>query len=277
MADRKKNTNESRVRKSKSNSWMMLSITLFLIILGLTAYILVGVSDEVQDIYNDDIETVDVGDETMENNINNQLLWDSRVLSEDVNVEVTEGKVTLTGVVPTYTAKKEAAQSALDVADVISVDNELVVEADQNTNIPNDKTLEERIDNIYFWNVNLESYDIDVAVDDGTVTLTGNVDTLWRKTEAEDLAYNVSGVYNVNNQLAVVYTEDLTDERIAEDIVQSLERNIAIDEEDIDVKVANGTVTLNGKVDSLYQYNEVEDAALFTNGVISIDNQIVIK
>jgi osmotically-inducible protein OsmY len=47
----------------------------------------------------------------------------------------------------------------------------------------------------------LDASDIEVGVDDGSVTLSGSVDSLWDKRRAEDIAKSVYGVRGVNNKL----------------------------------------------------------------------------
>jgi osmotically-inducible protein OsmY len=47
----------------------------------------------------------------------------------------------------------------------------------------------------------LDASDIEVGVDDGAVTLSGSVDSLWDKRRAEDIAKSVHGVRGVNNKL----------------------------------------------------------------------------
>ena len=47
----------------------------------------------------------------------------------------------------------------------------------------------------------LDASDIGVVVDDGAVTLSGSVDSLWDKRRAEDIAKSVCGVRGVNNKL----------------------------------------------------------------------------
>jgi osmotically-inducible protein OsmY len=47
----------------------------------------------------------------------------------------------------------------------------------------------------------LDSSDIEVGVDNGAVTLSGSVDSLWDKRRAEDIAKSVPGIRGVNNEL----------------------------------------------------------------------------
>ena len=47
----------------------------------------------------------------------------------------------------------------------------------------------------------LDASDIEVDVDNGAITLSGSVDSLWDKRRAEDIAKSVPGVRSVNNKL----------------------------------------------------------------------------
>ncbi len=53
------------------------------------------------------------------------------------------------------------------------------------------------------WDPRIDATDINVSVADGIVTLTGSVDSRHDKRIAEDIVDNVSGVWDVNNQLRV--------------------------------------------------------------------------
>jgi osmotically-inducible protein OsmY len=63
----------------------------------------------------------------------------------------------------------------------------------------------------------LDASDIEVGVDNGAVTLSGSVDSLWDKRRAEDLAKSVPGVNGVNNKLRASMasqTTPLEDQRL---------------------------------------------------------------
>ncbi|MBD3362853.1 BON domain-containing protein [Candidatus Dojkabacteria bacterium] len=273
MTKRKQTTKKSVGVNDNSGIWQFISVILFIILVGWIGFYFrkTPTEPEVSDV---NISVVEPTDEEIQETIVSQLVWDSRVFSDNVDVSVTDGEVTLTGAVPNYESKKAAAQSALDVEGVISVDNEIIVEFPDISEIPEDEILQERVSNLLAWDSDLESYDIDVSVEDGNVTLTGTVDSFWRKNQAEEQAYSSYGVHNVDNQLAIVFTEDYTDENIAEDIMEALERNAIIDEEDVVVKVTDGHVTLTGKVDTAYESSVSTDIAFYTLGVKSVTNRL---
>lgn len=217
-------------------------------------------------------------DTELEESIQEQIILDSRVNDDGILVEVEDDKATLTGSVANFTAHQAALDNALSVSGVDTVVDNLVVEYETGASInTSDENLEELLDDIYFYHSNLESFDINVDVTNGVAELTGQVDALWRKFEAEDEAKDVLGIIGVENKLAVVPTEDFTDERIADDIVKSLENHIDINVEDIDVKVEDNNVTLFGTVDTIYEYDTAENIATYTNGVIDVTNDLVIE
>lgn len=122
------------------------------------------------------------------------------------------------------------------------------------------------------FNGNLDSFDINTDVNNGSVVLTGKVDHSVDKKLAEELVANIDGVTSVDNQLTVVEGEDmaamsddmsesfeqeydeqtgtLTDAKIATVIKTRLLMDSDISGFDIDVDVESGNVTLTGHVDS---------------------------
>jgi hypothetical protein len=67
------------------------------------------------------------------------------------------------------------------------------------------------------------------------------------------------------------------DERILEDVNESLYRSHEVDASDIEVKVQNGLVTLTGFVDSRFEKREAELCAEHVNGVHDIQNELQIR
>jgi osmotically-inducible protein OsmY len=64
-----------------------------------------------------------------------------------------------------------------------------------------DDRIRKEINGRMFDDTDLDASDIEVSVDNGVVTLSGSVDSLWDKRRAEDIAKSVSGVTEVNNKL----------------------------------------------------------------------------
>jgi len=215
--------------------------------------------------------------EDVKKDVVDQLYWDTAVDASDVKVEVSEGEVTLSGTVPSYGAYWSAEEDAWGIAGVWVVHNNLTIKYPPGAAAPTDAEIRENIEKVLLWHPDMDSKDIDAAVDRGWVTLRGTVDTYWRKIRAEQLITGLNGVLGITNELAVVPTRDVADKVIAEDIQAAVERQSNIAPDLIDITVSGGKVTITGSVPSLPAYRAIQRIAENTFGVVTVDNQVVIR
>jgi len=222
-------------------------------------------------------------DEAIKKDIVDQLFWDGRVDAADIHVDVLEGLVTLSGEVPTFTARKAAELDAALVAGVKAVDDRLTV---QSAAVPGGVgDLAAHLQNLLEWNGGIDTGQLTIVTEGGRVVLEGTVDALWKKHHAENLISAVAGVIEVVNRLVMVPAarggpeaggEGNPDEAIARDISAALERNANVNESRVDVEVENGVVTLSGLVPDRMTHDAVEEAARITHGVREIMDRITI-
>lgn len=213
-------------------------------------------------------------DENIKRDVVDQLYWDSRVNAADIKVAVLDGVVTLSGFVNTSNARYSAASDAWMIEGVTDVNNDLRVIYDSEMNLPTDMQIKSQAENTLLWNEDIDSTKIEISVSEGNVTLTGTVDSLWKKWEAEQTVYRNFGVISVENHLTIVPTTSIVDQDIAEDIEKAMDRNYYIDAEDISVKVDRGIVTLMGDVKTTIARTQAEDIALYTAGVMDVENEL---
>ncbi|HNY64241.1 MAG TPA: BON domain-containing protein [Deltaproteobacteria bacterium] len=206
--------------------------------------------------------------------VSSQLFWDSSLDSADINVEVEEDKVVLTGSVPSYADRWEAEVDAFSIPGVKAVDNRIEVRP-MISPAPSDRDLATRVANVLDWNPIIDATGISVSVTGGVVTLSGRVDSFWQKKRARRIAANVSGVVDVVDDLRVVPLEEIPDEDIRNDILSALERSY-IDASDVEVFVDGCVVILKGTVYGYTDYRAAESIAAFTNGVCDVRNQLTI-
>lgn len=214
--------------------------------------------------------------EDIKKDVVDQLYWDGRVDASEVNVEVHDGKVVLRGSVPTLIARHFAAADALAVAGPHGVDNQLTVRYPSTVVVPGDPQIRSNVERVLEWNAELDAEHIRVEVDNGIVTLEGSVDALWKMPLVEDLVARLTGVTAIDNKLAVVPTKDVSDERIAESIVEALKRNPKINEDAVEVTVANAVVTLTGAVRDWNARDIAHDTAVRAFGAIGVDNRLAV-
>jgi len=129
------------------------------------------------------------------------------------------------------------------------------------------------------WKPNLKASEIGVAVKNGVVTLSGQVDSYLKKLAAEKVVKRTSGVKALAEdiQIGVSPAYSKTDTEIAEAVLNALKWHTAVQEEKIKIKVENGNVTLEGEVEWEYERNNAKLAIENLTGVRCVFNLIIIK
>ncbi len=129
------------------------------------------------------------------------------------------------------------------------------------------------------WEPTIHAAEIGVAVKDGVVTLSGNVDSYGKKWAADRAAKRVSGVKAVAEEIKVTPAGSYkrADKDIAQSATKVLEWNLWVPSDRVKVMVQDGRITLSGDVDWYYQKEYAEDAVRHLVGVLGVINSITIK
>ncbi len=120
---------------------------------------------------------------------------------------------------------------------------------------------------------------VEVTVDNGQVTLTGEAPTLLGKSAATDDALAILGVIEVDNLIVVKYPSSIrvpTDAEVKSNILMKLAGSPDIDVLDLEVTVDAGVVTLRGTVDAYWKRSFVENLVAPEAGVIFIENHVAV-
>ncbi|MGA6924968.1 MAG: BON domain-containing protein [Desulfosarcina sp.] len=193
--------------------------------------------------------------------VRDALELDPKVSATGLDVSVTDGTVTLTGVVDTLYAKQAAAADALHTAGVWRVDNQLDL---RYRALPTEPEMLAMIRDVFERDAELHDQRIDVAVDDIHVTLTGTVATMGQKVRAENIVSQIEGVLSLDNRLTVKRLSGrkrLSDAETAERIATQFLWSPFVDGDRIDVAVINGQAFLEGRVTNRFvAYTAVENA-----------------
>jgi hyperosmotically inducible protein len=133
-----------------------------------------------------------------------RLMANTSTPAFDINVDTMDGKVTLFGTVPTAEAKSAAEAEARAVSGVKSVDNQLtIVPASEEKQVDNnDAAIKDRVVK-RLDNIPDIGDDVSVEVSNGTVRLTGTVDSQGERLQAITTARATSGVRSVVDSLQV--------------------------------------------------------------------------
>lgn len=214
-------------------------------------------------------------DRQIRRSVVSQLEWDPMVERGDVAVDVEDGEVTLSGTVASRSEKIAAREAARQVGGVRWVEDEL--EISEPAAVDQDWAVKSSIRSLLEINPSVDASDIVIRVEDGLVTLDGTVSSFWRKIRAEETAANVAGVIRVTNELAVVPTDDLSDQRIAQEVTDAIDRSAAVTIENVDVRVRDGVVMLSGVVSDRAAVDAAFDSARYTRGVVDVENFLTVE
>ena len=211
----------------------------------------------------------------LQKDVQDAIKWEPLLNAAEIGVTVKDGVVTLTGVVDNYTKKLEAEDAAKKVAGVKVVVERIEVKFGSSYGKKDDNEIATEILNAFKWNWRIPNDKVKVKVEDGWVTLEGEVQWTYERNAVKDAVKNLMGVKGVSNKIT---TKPTTDDNIEKaDIESAFKRNWAINENDIVVKVSEHKATLTGTVDSLYQKEEAGRIALNAPGVWTIDNELMVE
>jgi osmotically-inducible protein OsmY len=142
-----------------------------------------------------------------------------------------------------------------------------------------DRELQEHVQQALDWEPSIDVADVGVTVDNGIVTLRGDIRTFSEKSVAERVALRVYGVKAVANDLTVRLGKpfERTDGDLAQAAVTSLKWNSMVPTERISVAVTRGWVTLTGTVDWNYQRDSAVKAVRDLVGVVGVTNSIKVR
>lgn len=127
------------------------------------------------------------------------------------------------------------------------------------------------------WAANINADRIGVAVHDGTVTLSGEVDTYPEKVAATRAALRVRGVTALADDLSVNLPWRRNDADIARDAATALDRNSLVPANAVKTTVRDHVVTLSGTVPWDYQRRAAIQAVTTLRGVRDVRSEITIK
>lgn len=230
------------------------------------------------------------GDSETARKVKTALGLSKRLAGFDIGVSAGDGVVTLTGQVPSEDIKSLAGAIARDTPGVTDVTNEIAIDpaAQPSSESVHVEELEIRVAILEALarSRELGGKNIDVKVENRTVTLSGSVETPTQRSGAEQIAGAVDGVAGVTNNLVVTNPQAATEPPAASSLpaesttdlakrVQfELYQTDAFNTRAIQIKAEEGTVTLSGSVRSRAEQLLAERVAQSVPGVRKVINEL---
>jgi osmotically-inducible protein OsmY len=199
-----------------------------------------------------------------------QLEWDPEIEAGEIGVTAHDGAVTLTGFIDTYSGKLAAERCAKRVRGVRAVANDIAVRLKlprTDTDIARDAAFALQLRDAV-------PRTVQATVHNGHITLTGTVEWMFQKLQAEKLVRHIPGVVGVFNHIEVLPRAAGRD--IQKRIVHALHLSADLNAKQIDVKVDGDVVTLTGTVGSWLQHDAAERAAGSAPGIRQVMNRLMI-
>jgi osmotically-inducible protein OsmY len=204
--------------------------------------------------------------------VNDELDWDFRIDRSRIVVEAKDGRVTLSGTVPTFYESTLAEEDVWAVGGVTAVDNQLLV-----------GLVGAAIADVEIAAACMRALDADkfvpkgavsASVTAGWVTLTGEVRHHFQRQAAERAVRHVDGVLGITEKVGI------SSEPIPSDVVdrinKAFRRNAIIDDSLITVTNAGHTIYLDGTTDSWAARQAADGAAWAAPGVDDVIDRLVI-
>jgi osmotically-inducible protein OsmY len=201
-----------------------------------------------------------------------EFAWEPSINAAHIGVTADDGVITLTGTVPHYSEKRAAERPTARVKGVKAVAEELKVE------LPgpmqrNDADIARAAVDRLFWETSVPTEAIKVKVEQGWVTLTGEVEWHYQKDAAARMIRGLMGVVGVSNMTTIKARVNTTN--LNHDIDVALHRSW-FDPKTINVSADGGKIKLTGTVHTPSDRWKAGSTAWAARGTTEVENDLVV-
>lgn len=200
-----------------------------------------------------------------------ELKWEPFLNASEIGVSVKHGIVTLSGTVDAYSKKLSAENAAKRIAGVKAVAENIAIKLSDQWR-KNDTEIAEAAYNAIKWHSAVQEDKIKIKVENGLVTLEGNVEWEYQRIAARKAIENLVGVKGVFNKINI--SPALSPADIKKKISFAFQRNASIDADRIVVESDGNKIILKGKVRSWAEKKDAENAAWMAPGISSVESKL---
>ena len=205
--------------------------------------------------------------------IQRELDFDPLVDASDITVKNMNGDVALSGTVPSYPQRQQAAVAAKRVQGVTRVHNHLMVMLPYGS-YRDDSMLTTAANNALALTVTVPA-NVEASATEGDIWLTGTVRNRFERDAAEQAIAGLTGVRNIVNDIEILSDIEAADVTLL--VEDALDRYALIpDDSDVLVEASDSTVRLTGHVRTWAEHDIVIDAAWRGIGVRNVQDELAV-
>jgi osmotically-inducible protein OsmY len=203
-----------------------------------------------------------------------QLRWEPFLNASEIGVTVKNGIVTLSGHVDSLSKKLTAEYAAKKIAGVKAIAEDIQIGVSPSFN-KTDTEIAEAVLNALKWHSAVQEEKIKIKVENGIVRLEGEVEWDYQRTNARSAIENLAGVRSVLNLITV--NPLITAADIENKISSAFHRSATIDSQRIAAEVKGSKVILRGKVRTIAEKEDAENAVWNAPGVMSVESKLEVE
>ncbi|MGA1845232.1 MAG: BON domain-containing protein [bacterium] len=222
-------------------------------------------------------------DTDIAHDIRHRVINNAFIKAKGLDINVSDGHVTISGTVSSRAESKEIELLASEVRGAKSIINDLRIEFPSHRS---DQDIEKDVISSMSRDVYLNGLSISVGVKDGVVTLNGSVDNAYQKKIAGDVALWVGNVKGIENNLAVKWQDEeavkegppsISDDQLTETLRLEFNEDTRLAPLNITIEASAGHITLRGSVPSYFQKRVAGEDARDVIGVSGVTNLLTVK
>lgn len=212
-------------------------------------------------------------DEQLQKDVMDELKWEPMLEAAQIGVAAHNGVITLSGNVNSYNKKLAAEDAAKRVKGVrsVAIDIEVHLSGDGHCS---DTEIANAVVSALKWNTTVPDEQIISEVDNGYVTLEGEVAWQFQKDAAVNAIKHLVGIKGITNLITL--KPAINTGVVKDNIRKALERNADISADRITIAAEGSRVILRGKARSWNERQIAEHAAWSSPGVLAVKDELVI-
>lgn len=210
----------------------------------------------------------------IQKDVMDELKWQPFLHSSEIGVAVKNGIVTLSGIVDSFSKKLSAERAAKKVAGVKAIAEDIQIGVSP-AYWRTDAEIAEAVVQALKWHSAVPDGQLKIKVEEGNVTLEGEVEWEYQRGNAKSAIQYLSGVKSVFNLITV--KPKLTPFELEQKISTAFRRKASVDASKITVSTIGDKVILTGKVRSAAESDDAEDVAWEAPGVRHVENKLTVE